>query len=88
MTSSDLGVLPKDLCATSPERFASRFQRHLEVTDLPVLFFITVDLHGRKKFIELIFMHAKQEISSNWRKKVVGLPIHRGLQRLLTSSLS
>ena len=119
VTSSDFGVLLKDLCATSSlifyisysltkyfchhltlvcsQRTSVRphqsvllpaFQRHLEVTDLSVLFFITVDLHGRKKIIELIFMRAKQEISSNWRKKVVGLPIHRGLQRLLTSSLS
>ena len=95
VTSSDLGVLLKDLCATSSlifyisysltkyfchhltlvcsQRTSVRphqsgllpdFQRHLEVTDLPALF------HHRgsswkKKLIELIFMRAKQEISSN-----------------------
>ena len=90
LPSSDLGVLPKDLCATSPERFASRFSEAHEVTDLLVLFVITpwifmVD----RKIIELIYMRARsKKLHQISAKKVVGLPIHRGAQRLLTSFLS
>ena len=97
VTSSDLGVLLKDLCATSSlifhisysltkyfchhltlvcsQRTSGRpqqsgllpdFQRHLEVTDLPVLLVIAVDLHGWQKVYRTHFHACKeQETSSN-----------------------